>query len=783
MARQRRQRPQAPRIIVSEESFSRERCCARKRSGSRKANRWIVLGTGISAGFVVLAILFVTRSPAGSSPDPLHAAEAQPEETEDQRNPSRSVKPARLKRKKASERPSDETAEQRRADEEQSEQTTDASNKGDAPLLELMEKGVVFRSADGSGQTALIEGPSSVTDSDLPLLARIRDLTEVVVRHPAISDQGIEHLAASLSLKRLSLHGSQFQGTSLVALAARSSIEFLDVSGTSVGDRQIVALASRRELRELNVADTLVTQAGRSALKLALPDLRILPEIDSTTAISTEPAPQSAPVTSAGSSREADSRMKVPATADQEVARTQLRDTFIRQFAAATTASRRRALAQTLCEAAADYPPASLQHYIHLDESIRMSLRAGDWQQALKVIDQFCVNYAVEPGVRRAEAIEKSVEYVSAAKAKDLAVFAFGQSEQAADAGDYPAALRLASSADAAARKSRDRELIRKSQKRTQEIHAAHSAWQAAEHARAVLKHSPDDERARYVLGRFLCLYRNDWPKGLRELAAGSQPEWREAATSELQNPEAASDQVMLAKRWLTLVEAAGSVARRAGREHALVWLRRAVVHLTGQERSETEALIAETEASLDSDEANNSGESSTESTAKASSKKKSSKPDRSSPGEIIMTPITGGEGGEPFKFVAPTDSVLVGVRIGNTNPIKFIQPIYLEEGSLKYGPILGEETGRTVEVIARKGYCLAGVVLNTGDYVKGMSITFAEQKPANRLKPRWYDSPPVGSMLDGKVTRIGRPEVRVIGIHGRARFLVDGIGLVGHKR
>ncbi len=106
MARQRRQRPQAPRIIVSEESFSRERCCARKRSGSRKANRWIVLGTGISAGFVVLAILFVTRSPAGSSPDPLHAAEAQPEETEDQRNPSRSVKPARLRgRRRASVRP------------------------------------------------------------------------------------------------------------------------------------------------------------------------------------------------------------------------------------------------------------------------------------------------------------------------------------------------------------------------------------------------------------------------------------------------------------------------------------------------------------------------------------------------------------------------------------------------------------------------------------------------------------------------------------------------------
>ena len=77
----------------------------------------------------------------------------------------------------------------------------------------------------------------------------------------------------------------------------------------------------------------------------------------------------------------------------------------------------------------------------------------------------------------------------------------------------------------------------------------------------------------------------------------------------------------------------------------------------------------------------------------------------------------------------------------------------------------------------------VAGLVLKSGDFIKGLTVTFAEIKPKNRLRARWYDSRYVGGPEHGRVTRLGRPDMLIVGFHGRGQSLIDAVGLIGRSK
>ena len=132
---------------------------------------------------------------------------------------------------------------------------------------------------------------------------------------------------------------------------------------------------------------------------------------------------------------------------------------------------------------------------------------------------------------------------------------------------------------------------------------------------------------------------------------------------------------------------------------------------------------------------------------------------------------------------MTPNDAILIGFRVSISKPISMIQPIYQTEKGVERGPIFGEETTRHVDIVANRGYQVGGLVLKTGDFIKGLSVTFVEIHPRNRLRPRWYDSKYVGDEGPGRVTRLGNADILVVGFHGRGHTLVDALGLLGRSR
>jgi WD40 repeat protein len=97
---------------------------------------------------------------------------------------------------------------------------------------------------------------------------------------------------------------------------------------------------------------------------------------------------------------------------------------------------------------------------------------------------------------------------------------------------------------------------------------------------RSRLKTDPQDKTANLAMGRYVCFFKEDWPKGLALLGQGSDTALAALAARDLASPEDAKSQVELAESWLKL----GLVEQEQIQEniirHARSWCCKALPHL-----------------------------------------------------------------------------------------------------------------------------------------------------------------------------------------------------------
>jgi hypothetical protein len=96
--------------------------------------------------------------------------------------------------------------------------------------------------------------------------------------------------------------------------------------------------------------------------------------------------------------------------------------------------------------------------------------------------------------------------------------------------------------------------------------------------ARELLNSDPDNAEAHLALGRWLCLYKRQWEKGLPHLLRGSNEQLNAAAKSEIDRPPTDSSERMEAgDRWWDLVEKVNLIERRALYQRTAHWYRLSV--------------------------------------------------------------------------------------------------------------------------------------------------------------------------------------------------------------
>src|SRR5262249_35571327 len=100
-------------------------------------------------------------------------------------------------------------------------------------------------------------------------------------------------------------------------------------------------------------------------------------------------------------------------------------------------------------------------------------------------------------------------------------------------ADDYEGALRLAELAIAAARKVNTPALVTRVESRQKLIHEVQNDYERIKSSLTTLEKTPNDPEANLAVGKFYCLRKGNWTKGLPMLAKGGDEKWKALAKTE----------------------------------------------------------------------------------------------------------------------------------------------------------------------------------------------------------------------------------------------------------
>ena len=223
----------------------------------------------------------------------------------------------------------------------------------------------------------------------------------------------------------------------------------------------------------------------------------------------------------------------------------------------------------------ADKAQSPAERYMLLARGAELAAGAGDVALAFSGVDLLAAEYEIEPFEVKQKLLDKAV--ITAATAEQttqLIAAAEPLLDQAIAADQFAAAMAIAATAskalgkrpvDAQLRKDTDDLLAR----RRRDIRILEPLYAAAQKAQKTLEASPDDADAILTVGRWYCLYKNDWPRGLPLLAKGKDEKLKAAALAELKPPATTDEQIQAADGWWDVSQKELGLTHDAIRSHA----------------------------------------------------------------------------------------------------------------------------------------------------------------------------------------------------------------------
>ncbi len=293
------------------------------------------------------------------------------------------------------------------------------------------------------------------------------------------------------------------------------------------------------------------------------------------------------------------SRLPVPSESAQKNASRQIKEIF-----GADNKAKGEALAartKKMLETANDSHDDPAVKYILTTQAIDDAAGAGDVRTAETAMDALGNAYSVDLQKVRGDAIVSLAKNVrSANDAMLLSELGEATVEQAMAADRYPLARQLATLLISLAKKTGDAASARYAADLTKEIGELESAFGKMKSAETTLEKEPTDPPANLAVGRFRCLMKGEWAKGLPGLARGNDLALKDLALKDISTPSAPSEQMALAGGWYNAAEKETGLAREQLRLRAAEWYERAGPNLTGltktmAERRSLEARLEKT--------------------------------------------------------------------------------------------------------------------------------------------------------------------------------------------
>jgi formylglycine-generating enzyme required for sulfatase activity len=273
----------------------------------------------------------------------------------------------------------------------------------------------------------------------------------------------------------------------------------------------------------------------------------------------------------------AQGRAPVPDAAAQKRALGLLHDVYGKEYEAAETSKEKTELAKKLLDQAAKSKGDLASHFVLLRVAKDVSVLGADAETALEAVERIVTTYDVDAMQVRLDCVK---ELAAAAKFSSqhaaLAEQAYSLLDVALAEDDFEAARQFGRLAQESAKKGRNYSLLKKVAARMEkldELQQAHGEYQKAV---ARLEENPTDPEANLSAGRYLCLSRGDWERGIPMLALGSDPALKDPAVKELAGADSPDAQVALGDGWWDLAQTKDGRERKSYLLRAAHWYQKA---------------------------------------------------------------------------------------------------------------------------------------------------------------------------------------------------------------
>lgn len=252
--------------------------------------------------------------------------------------------------------------------------------------------------------------------------------------------------------------------------------------------------------------------------------------------------------------QEPSGRSAVPNAAAQAKAEQLIRDVYGKELEAAKTPEEQTALAKKLLDQAANSKADPASHFVLLRFAKEVAVLAGDAESALEAVDRIIQSYEVDPIEMRLDCLETVAKAAkSSSQRAALAEQAFSLIDAAVAEDDFEAAVEMGELARESALKAREFSLAKQIVARLKEVEKRKEAYGEYEKAMTRLRESPTDAEANLAAGRFLCVVKGDWDRGIPMLALGGDAGLKAVATKELEGAPSPEAQVALGDSWWDL--------------------------------------------------------------------------------------------------------------------------------------------------------------------------------------------------------------------------------------
>jgi tetratricopeptide (TPR) repeat protein len=280
----------------------------------------------------------------------------------------------------------------------------------------------------------------------------------------------------------------------------------------------------------------------------------------------------------------------VPDGVRQREAEARIRKTF--NLDQAKTTKEKADLGRTLLQTAASSGAKDAELYVFLRLARDLAAQALDSKTALGSIEAMAAAFDIDPFGEKSALLTKT-QVLRGADPMPWARTCLEVAEQALKAEEYDEALRIFERADTLARGSNERAFADAAKQRSKDAADIKREAERAKPFLKLLETKPDDAEANAAVGRFLCLFKENWDRGLPMLAKGSDAALRKLGELELSKPSDAAAQATLGEAWAVQAEREPVNLKPRLRSRAAMWLDRAIPGLTGVARVSAEKKLA----------------------------------------------------------------------------------------------------------------------------------------------------------------------------------------------